>query len=107
MANKRSKEGKKGCRRRTPKYTNPAKAATRNLRSEINKTEKKVEKLLRLYTEGRQKKNQLWSVRAEDGSVEKHVLGKKPRLQGIRRDGEHHKKLLNHLKRLQARLREL
>ena len=65
----------------------------RRIKLEIRKCEKKMEKLLRLYTEGKKR----WKLQGGE-KVETN------KLQGIMPDGKRHKALLAHIEELKGKV---
>jgi hypothetical protein len=90
---------------RTSKHTDPLVATKRNLKSEINKCEKKIDKLLKRYADNKKRKNCKRKIRDGEGGEKKTVLF--IRLQGMKRDGEKHLRMLAYVESLKSRLSEL
>ena len=108
------KQGKKGKRQRAHKFTDPTIRARKNVKREMRKTTKKIEKLLRLREESRKRANCLTKVKDSEGNVifednEKMIPKTKAfiRYQGMKKDSERHNGLKGHLQRLKNRSKEL
>lgn len=84
--------------KRTPKLIDPKVGAVRNLKREIKKCEKKMQKLLKLYEIERPR----WKV--VNGKREDRKLRK---FQGMPSGSKRHNALKSHIDRMKARLRDL
>ena len=90
---------------RKHKFVDPTNKARKNIKAEIKRVTKKLDKLLARFSAGKKRANCMKKVRNEDGSEVKMVSH--VRLQGIKPECGRHSRLRSYLSKLKIRFAEL